>query len=168
MTPDTPPCPICADNEAADRDDDPWFVARLATGYVRLAPTQYHRGATFFASATCVREVYDLPRPVRQAHLLEMADVAGALAAAFEPRKMNIEALGNGVPHLHWWLTPRHDDDPRPQGPIWEDLAYLRQLWTGGLRPPGEERDRLKQRLLRALEDGGLTIERRCDGQGLD
>ena len=28
------------------------------------------------------------------------------------PRKMNYEALGNSVPHLHWWLTPRHTDDP--------------------------------------------------------
>ena len=45
--------------------------------------------------------------------------------------KMNYEALGNSVPHLHWWLTPRHGNDPRPHGPIWEDLDFLRSLWTG-------------------------------------
>jgi diadenosine tetraphosphate (Ap4A) HIT family hydrolase len=60
------------------------------------------------------------------------------------------------VPHLHWWLTPRHRDDPRPAGPIWENLDVLRDMWTeGGFAPAheleaaaGQLRDELGRRSL--------------------
>jgi len=91
---------------------------------------------------------------------MEMSQVAEAMFAAFAPRKLNYEALGNSVPHLHWWLTPRYDDDARPRGPIWEDLDFLRHLWTDGARPDATERDLLKRTLLDAL-DGRVEIERR-------
>jgi diadenosine tetraphosphate (Ap4A) HIT family hydrolase len=153
-------CPICASNRAADEGDDPWFVARLGTGYVRLNRTQYYRGATFFAARVCVAELHDLVSPVRQAHLTEMADVAAAVFDAFSARKMNYEALGNTVPHLHWWLTPRHADDSDPRRPIWENLDFLRAEQGHGAQPDEAERDKLKATLLGAMEARGLKIER--------
>jgi diadenosine tetraphosphate (Ap4A) HIT family hydrolase len=152
-------CACCASNLAADRGDDPWAVARLQTGYVRLAPTQYHRGATFFTAKACVPELHDLARPDRSAHLLEMSEVAAAVFDAVAPRKLNYEALGNGVPHLHWWLTPRHRDDPRPRGPIWEDLDFLRVLWAGGMEPDDATREDLRARLLESLTKREVIIE---------
>jgi diadenosine tetraphosphate (Ap4A) HIT family hydrolase len=161
VLPDATPCPICAENEAADNGDDPWFIARLSTGYVRLMPTQYFRGGVFFAAKSCVRELHDLPRPDRQAHLLEMTDVAEAVFAGFGAHKMNYEALGNGVPHARWWLTPQHPDDRHPRGPIWENLDFPRELWTGGMRPEGPERTALKEQVFSSLDGLGLAIERR-------
>lgn len=152
-------CPICADNEAADIGSDPWFVARLQTGYVRLAPNQYFRGSVFFVARQCVREVFELDDPTRTLHLAEMAEVAGAVSDSFEPRKLNIESLGNGVPHLHWWITPRYDTDSRPQGPIWEDLDFLRLLWGNGGRPSIDEFNALQSSLLGALQSRDVTIE---------
>jgi diadenosine tetraphosphate (Ap4A) HIT family hydrolase len=157
----TDACPLCAENAAAERGDDPWAIARLTTGYVRLNPTQTYRGATFFASRVCVSELHLLPRAQRTEHLLEMAEVAEAVFRAFTPRKLNYEALGNSVPHLHWWLTPRYVDDPRPHAPIWEDLDFLRAQWTRGARPEDEEREWLKRSVLVALEAQGVGIERR-------
>jgi diadenosine tetraphosphate (Ap4A) HIT family hydrolase len=153
-------CPICGSNRAADEGDDPWFVARLSTGYVRLARTQYYRGATFFAARACVAELHDLVSPVRQAHLMEMADVAAAVFDAFSARKMNYEALGNSEPHLHWWLTPRPADDPLPEGPIWMNPDFLEADRSGGAQPDGAERDELRELLLGAIEARGLKVER--------
>lgn len=42
-----------------------------------------------------------------------------ALVAVFRPDHINIESLGNEVPHLHWHLIPRYRDDPRWGGPVW-------------------------------------------------
>ena len=103
--------------------------------YVTLCATQYFRGYAVFASRRCVREIYDLPGSERAAHLREMVEVAHALDRAFTPRKLNYEALGNGVPHLHWHLIPRYESDPHPHGPVWEDLNFLRQFWLGGAPP---------------------------------
>ena len=157
----TDACPLCAENAAAERDHDPWAIARLATGYVRLNPTQVYRGAAFFAARPCVSELHGLPRPQRTEHLAEMAEVAEALFRAFSPRKLNYEALGNSVPHLHWWLTPRYEHDPRPHAPIWEDLDFLRAQWTRGARPDDEQRERLRRSILDALESQDVGIERR-------
>ena len=157
----TDACSLCAENATAERGDDPWAIARLATGYVRLNPTQTYRGAAFFAARACVSELHGLPRARRTEHLAEMAEVAEALFTAFSPRKLNYEALGNSVPHLHWWLTPRYVDDPRPHAPIWEDLDFLRAQWTRGARPDDEQREWLKRGILDALESQDVRIERR-------
>jgi hypothetical protein len=65
------------------------------------------------------------------------------------------------VPHLHWWLTPRYLDDPRPSAPIWENFDFLRDQWTGGARPGEEERKWLQRRILDALESQDIGIEQR-------
>jgi diadenosine tetraphosphate (Ap4A) HIT family hydrolase len=90
----------------------------------------------------------------------EMAEVAHALARAFDPRKLNCESLGNGTPHLHWHLIPRYATDPHPRGPVWEDLAFLRQLWRGGATPGDRERDESRRALLGELRRSDLEIER--------
>ena len=138
----------------------PWAIARLPHGYVWLNPTQYHRGATFFVARRCVAELQELAPAERGQHLMEMAAVASAVQRAVGARKMNYEALGNGVPHLHWWLTPRHHDDPRPRGPIWEDLDFLRLLWTK--QDVADDRTALAMRLqiLEALRNEAVEIER--------
>ena len=156
-------CEGCRLNARADRGEEPWAVARLTTGYVHLNPTQYFRGAVFFSAKRCVRELCELDRPSRDAHLGEMAEVSAAMIAAFQPRKLNYEALGNTTPHLHWWLTPRYDTDPRPFAPIWEDLEFLRAVWTGSARPAPDERDQLRARLLDALKEREVAIEQTWD-----
>ena len=37
----------------------------------------------------------------------------------FAPLKLNVESLGNQVPHLHWHLFPRRADDPEKLKPVW-------------------------------------------------
>jgi diadenosine tetraphosphate (Ap4A) HIT family hydrolase len=152
-------CDNCAVNASARRGDDPWAVARLRTGTVRLAQNQYFRGMTYFIAERCVAELHELPRDERDAHLAEMADVAAALWRAVSPRKLNYEALGNSVPHLHWWLTPRHGGDPRPRSPIWEDLDFLREQWTGGCVPDDAERESLRDAIRGALHAQGAPVE---------
>lgn len=149
---------MCDEVAILEAGQSPWAVATLATGHVWISPTQYYRGAAFFVSSRCVREVYDLEVEVREVHLMEMAAVAAAVHRATGAQKMNYEALGNGVPHLHWWLTPRHSDDPRPRGPIWEDLDFLRLLWTDQGRPSDAEAVQRRSALLGELRTEDVHI----------
>jgi len=90
---------------------------------------------------------------------MEMTKVAAAVHAAFDGHKMNYEALGNSVPHLHWWLTPRRQSDPRPRGPIWEDLDFLRAMWTGVPTVPDAVRHERRAALLDGLRTRDVVIE---------
>ena len=71
----------------------------------------------------------------------EILDVAHALETKFMPLKINLEILGNSVPHLHTHVTPRYRDDGSPMRPLkhggspahpedelWSDVAALREL----------------------------------------
>ncbi|MGQ0802471.1 MAG: HIT family protein [Actinomycetota bacterium] len=136
-------------------------MARTRTGYVNLADTQYHEGYTIFVAKRCVAKLHELDPDFRSAYLQEMALVAEAVHRAFTPTKLNYELLGNGVPHLHWHLFPRHSNDPRPRGPVWEDPDFLRALWTNGATPDEARLTSLRQRLLAALDATDLTLEQR-------
>ncbi len=142
---------VCRKRVLAAKGLDEWAVAKLETGIVRINPTQYYRGAAFFVVSTCVAELHELEPAVRANHLMEMAEVAEAVLRSSGGRQMNYEALGNSVPHLHWWLTPPHVDDPRPRGPIWEDLDFLRHQWTGGCRPDPARLAELRSSLFEEL-----------------
>lgn len=38
---------------------------------------------------------------------------------ALSPDHINIETLGNAMPHLHTHIIPRYRSDPRWGGPVW-------------------------------------------------
>lgn len=149
-------CPLCVENDRQAAGQCVGAVAELTTGWVRLHRVQRYRGAAFFVARSCVREVYHLDPATRATHLDELAEVAAAIDTVFAPVKMNIESLGNGVPHLHWWLTPRHADDPRPRGPIWENLDFLRDMWTGAIEADPEMLAEDADRLAGTLRERGL------------
>ena len=153
-------CDLCDRIERDERGENQFAVARTSTGYINLADVQYYEGYTCFVAKRCVNELHELPDHERDHYLHEMAIVAQAIFEAFQPRKMNYELLGNGAPHLHWHLFPRHADDPRPKGPVWEDQEFLRLMHAGAQADP-ERVDVSKARLLTALERSELTIEKR-------
>jgi diadenosine tetraphosphate (Ap4A) HIT family hydrolase len=153
-------CDLCARIERAERGENPFTLVRTATGYVNLADVQYHEGYTIFVAKQCANELHELPGTERDLHLHEMAVVAEAVFKAFRPRKVNYELLGNGAPHLHWHLFPRHADDARPRGPVWEDPGFLRALEEGAEADTDTLAMR-RARLLAALDETDLTIERR-------
>jgi diadenosine tetraphosphate (Ap4A) HIT family hydrolase len=41
------------------------------------------------------------------------------LMAQLQPTKINIASLGNVVPHLHWHVIARFEDDAQFPAPIW-------------------------------------------------
>jgi diadenosine tetraphosphate (Ap4A) HIT family hydrolase len=66
-----------------------------------------------------VAEMTDLA-PVERAHLLDVvAAVEAVLRARLLPDKINLAALGNVTPHLHWHVIPRYTDDSHFPQPVW-------------------------------------------------
>jgi len=66
-----------------------------------------------------VAEMTDLTYGERE-HLMTLVfAVEGAIRQVMHPDKMNIAALGNMVPHIHWHLIPRYKDDAFYPGSAW-------------------------------------------------
>jgi diadenosine tetraphosphate (Ap4A) HIT family hydrolase len=54
--------------------------------------------------------------------------VEQCLREALAPAKINIAALGNMVPHLHWHVIARFDWDTRFPAPVWAAAQRDRDL----------------------------------------
>lgn len=54
-----------------------------------------------------------------QAYAADLHRVAHAIVSVCRPDHMNIESLGNLMPHLHWHVVPRYRNDGRWGQPIW-------------------------------------------------
>ena len=95
-------------------------VVQLGVSTLCLLRNQFYRGHSIL--------IYDPAHVIRpdQLTLDEWSSFTGdahvaarALVELFRPDHINVECLGNEMPHLHWHLVPRYTDDPRWGGPIW-------------------------------------------------
>jgi diadenosine tetraphosphate (Ap4A) HIT family hydrolase len=112
-------CEICAKIAQIQRGTYPGFISELETGYAILGDSQFFRGYTLFLCKEPAPDLEDLPREFRFQYLKEMALVSEAVASVIAPHKMNVESLGNVVPHLHFHLFPRQLSEKEPLKPVW-------------------------------------------------
>lgn len=121
-------CELCQRIEACRLGLDDGLVAEMETGWAVMGPVQYFRGYCLLIAKSPASDLEDLPRPDRQKFLLEMMMLSEAIASAVRPHKMNLESLGNQVPHLHWHLFPRQLEEPGRLLPVWVTLPAPEQL----------------------------------------
>jgi diadenosine tetraphosphate (Ap4A) HIT family hydrolase len=136
-------CPLCAKLQRLHDLPDGELVWQFPHSIAFLGPWQYHTGYCVLVARTHAAELYELPLEVRRGFFDEMCLLAQAIAACFQPRKMNYEALGNQVAHLHWHLFPRRHDDPETLQAVWlgfdratRDEAEKERLQKSGLSIP--------------------------------
>ena len=77
-----------------------------------------------------VREMTDLPAADRARLMNVVFAVEDALRRLYQPDKINLASFGNVVPHLHWHVIPRWQDDRHFPQPIWGAA----QRASGGMR----------------------------------
>ena len=148
-------CPLCA--KLARLADLPAeeMVWQFPHSVALLGPWQRFTGCCILVSRTHASELSRLDEPDRRSYLDEMCLLARAIETAFAPRKMNYELLGNQVPHLHWHLFPRPQDDDDVLRPVWfaveraeRDDAARSRLQTGPW-PRAEIAARLREQVQR-------------------
>ena len=77
-----------------------------------------------------VAEMTDLSHGERD-HLMALVfAVEEALRHVMHPDKVNIAALGNMVPHIHWHIIPRYKDDAFFPGSAWSKKTQETQAST--------------------------------------
>jgi len=105
-------CPLCARIEALRSGADPFLVREFAHSILVVGEHQFYRGYCVLLLKRHAREPHEMPERARAGMYRELARAARAVEGAFRPWKMNYTCLGNVVPHVHWHLIPRYEDDP--------------------------------------------------------
>lgn len=101
-----------------------------------------------------VREMTDLPTAERAILIAAVWQVEEAVREVMQPHKVNVASLGNVVPHLHWHVIPRYEDDAHFPDPVW--AAVRRTPASAALAKRAALVPRLREALLDRFEDSLL------------
>lgn len=75
-----------------------------------------------------VKEMSDLPVNEQILIIEALSKMEEIVIATMEPTKVNWAQLGNMVPHLHWHLIARYEDDATFPGSIWNPVVRKTDL----------------------------------------
>jgi diadenosine tetraphosphate (Ap4A) HIT family hydrolase len=106
-------CPLCATFPSANilwQDDFcrvVWVDDLHYPGFCRVILTAHHK------------EMTDLPADQRQRLMTVVFAVEACVRDVVKPDKINLASLGNVVPHVHWHVIPRWENDSHFPDAIW-------------------------------------------------
>lgn len=96
-----------------------------------------------------VAEFSDLSPADRLACMEAVAEVEACLRRHLQPTKINLAALGNMVPHLHWHIIARFSWDSHFPAPVWSPPQ--REVPADALQAVLAQREALERELLASL-----------------
>jgi len=114
--------------EMARRGENPYVIAKLASGWVVIGDVQPLPGYCLLLADPVVESLNALPEDLRAGYLLDVARVGDALLAVTEAYRINYETWGNAEPALHTHITPRYRHEPRFRRRTPVGMAYPRFL----------------------------------------
>ena len=117
-------CPF--DGERPESNEHWDKVAQLSTSTLYLHKIQTYRGYSLLVyDGPHATRLDQLPRDAANAFMSDLIRVQRAMAEVLKPDHVNLELLGNAIPHLHWHVVPRYKADPRWGSPIWMSDVQL-------------------------------------------
>jgi methyltransferase (TIGR00027 family) len=112
-------CPMDAPRPASNEYWD--LVGQLTVSSLYLTKNQTYRGqCQLIFDARHVARVDQLSRPEWTSLAADLFTAQQAVARVVKPDHINIESLGNVVPHLHWHIIPRYVGDAMWGAPVWK------------------------------------------------
>lgn len=107
-----PACPLCEGDGGllVFRNEDLRIIQASEAGFPAFYRVVWNRH---------VAEFSDLSAAERQVCMHAVVKVEQVLRSELQPAKINLAALGNLVPHLHWHVIARFEGDSRFPAPVW-------------------------------------------------
>lgn len=99
--------------------EDTFPVCKLDLCEVRLMNDTRFPWLILVPMVEAAREIHQLDREDQRRLIDEGSLCAGLLAGVTDADKINVGALGNLVPQLHWHIVARRKEDACWPGPVW-------------------------------------------------
>jgi len=124
---------------AARRGENPWVIARMASGWLVIGDVQALDGYCLLLADPVVASLNALAGAERLAYLSDMASIGDALLAVTGASRINYETLCNFEPSLHTHIIPRYATEPDEKR---RDLAFRVYDWATARKsePAGADR----------------------------
>lgn len=105
-------CPLCTRVEELRERKNAHLIYEFKHSYLVLGDHQFFKAYCVLIFKRHERELHDLASLEQQQLFTELMQAGLAINQAYTPWKMNYSCYGNQVPHIHWHLFPRYEEDP--------------------------------------------------------
>ena len=146
------PCGICEKLRLAAEGRLPSLIHEFDQSILIAGDHQFYPGYCVLLAKSHAREMHELPESAARAIFDELMRASRAIAAAYQPHKLNHASLGNVVPHVHWHVFPRYVGDPKLLADPWSNAGSFPRAATTGDQVR-ELRNRIKTELARRDQD---------------
>ena len=102
-------CSFC--QLVADPQADPTWIADFDHTVAFVNRNQMYRGSVVLITRAHHEDLLTIADEEFAAITRELRTLAGAVQQAFRPARLNYANLGNMMPHQHWHIIPRSEDD---------------------------------------------------------
>ncbi len=106
-------------------DADCIFVADLSLSRLLLMNDKRYPWVILVPKRKGISEIHYLPRKDQISLFRETTTIAEIIEDLFNPRKLNIAAIGNIVSQLHIHIIGRNENDPAWPAPVWGHSAAV-------------------------------------------
>ena len=131
----------------ARRGENPYVIARMASGWAVLGDVQPLPGYCLLLADPVVESLNALTGAARAAYLDDMARIGDALLVVTGAVRINYETLCNLEPSLHTHIIPRYASEPDEKR---RDLAFRVYDWAAARKSEPEGADRAFVEAMRA------------------
>jgi diadenosine tetraphosphate (Ap4A) HIT family hydrolase len=98
---------------------DSVLLGHMSLSQVRLSLDANYPWCLLVPERESVSEIHHLSEQDRHQLMDESCRLAEVMVSLFDPKKINVGALGNRVPQLHIHHVARFEQDPAWPGPVW-------------------------------------------------
>lgn len=105
----TQSCIYCTKDERIDNLMIEIGQLRVSTLY--LFREQTYRGRCIVALNEHETEFFHLSQEKQDAYMRDVAQTANAIEKAFSPNKINYGAFGDTMPHVHFHIVPKYENE---------------------------------------------------------
>lgn len=104
-------CPLCQTAEDCLQGKYSLLIHEFTYTYLVFGVHQFYPGYGVLILKEHCREMHHLEKEIQEEVFRELMQAGKAVDTVFQPWKMNYASYGNLVPHLHWHIIPRYEND---------------------------------------------------------
>jgi len=104
-------CLICDRVKNIIEGTNPYLVHEFKHSFLVVGDHQYFKGYCLLIMKEHFEDLTDLDKEVQEEYMGEVLLAAKFLKEYYKPIRMNYSCLGNFVPHVHYHLFPRYQED---------------------------------------------------------
>lgn len=104
-------CLICERVSAIKAGNNPYLIKEFKHSYFVVGDHQYFKGYSLLIMKDHHEDLTDVEDTIQHEYMAEVLKAAKFLKKTFNATRINYSCLGNFVPHVHYHLFPRYEED---------------------------------------------------------